>query len=450
MQTKLVLTIIFLLILSSFFPVMVSSEETQDTSVDDDSWDFPILNQISRLIAGTFFPIFQFNTDRLEANPSVIEIGYGEKVKIDFGLIDMTEENASSFTTVKEVQSYLTARYFDFSAEFLDFSSDGWLVSFNPTQVYYEEGNLLKTNLTIQLNNPRVPVQSGRIRIKVTDYWVFNNVWFPEGPDTGIITKVGWFFSAVTAGFGKYSGQVAPEYLYFDILVNVKPFRDVQLEALDVVKLKPNEITSIPIIVKNRGNYNDTFSFRITDEHETIKLADPTVVSLEPGQSANTLLAVAVPDYVVDIGTLHPINIEVYSIEEPNVTIASQKVILETQGLYVSEMNGVFFGLVIILFIVIIVLILRKIKQMPKKKIEEKKKTTTKMAKKETKKSKGLFSNLLEETEEKPAKEEKPAEVKKEEPVVVEPKIDRQAESERIKKEKALAKIRKQQEKQRR
>lgn len=435
---------------------MVSSEETQDASVDDDSWDFPILNQFSRLIAGAFFPIFQFNTERLESHPSEIEIGYGEKIKLDVGLIDMLEENTSDFTKIKKVQPFLTARYLDFSVEFPDFSSDGWLVSFNPTQIYFEVGKVMKTNVTIQLNNPRVPVQSGRIRIKVTDYWVFSNVWFPEGPEKNILQKFSWFFGAITAGFGKYSGQVLPEEFYFDLLVNVKPFRDAQLEALDLVKLKPNSITSIPITIKNRGNYNDTFAFRITSEYKNIKLTDPTIVSLQPGQSADTLLGVAVPDYVVDTGTVYSINIEVYSIEEPNVTIASQKVILETQGYYVSEMNGVFFGLMIILFIGIIVITVRKIKKMPKKKAEEKKKTVTKK-KKEKKKPKGFFSNLFKESKEKPRKEEiktepvkkeeKPVEIKKEEPSFVK-KVDRKAEEERRKKEKAIEKIKKQQEKQ--
>jgi len=434
---------------------LVSSGETQDASVDDDSWDFPILNQFSRLIA-SLFPIFQFNTERLEAHPSEIYIGYGEKIKLDVGLIDMLEENASDFTKIEKVQPFLTARYLDFSVEFPDFGSDGWFVTFNPTLIYFEVGKVMKTNVTIQLNNPRVPVQSGRIRVKVTDYWVFSNVWFPEGPEKNIFQKFSWFFGAITAGFGKYSGQVLPEEFYFDVLVNVKPFRDVQLEALDLVKLKPNSITSIPITVKNRGNYNDTFAFRITSEYENIKLTDPTILSLQPGLSADTLLGVAVPDYVVDSGTIYSINIEVYSIEEPNVTIASQKVLLETQGLYVSEMNGFFFGLFIILFIGIVVIIVRKIKQLPEKKAEEKKKTVTKK-KKEKKKSKGFFSNLFKELEEKFIKEkikpepikkiEKPAEIKKEEPIVVK-KVDRKAEEERRKKEKALEKIKKQQEKQ--
>ncbi len=91
---------------------MVSSEETQDTSVDDDSWDFPILNQLSRLIAG-FFPIFQFNTERLEAHPSEIEIGYGEKIKLEVGLIDMYGRKHIWFYKGyrRKFKSFLTARY---------------------------------------------------------------------------------------------------------------------------------------------------------------------------------------------------------------------------------------------------------------------------------------------------------------------------------------------------
>ena len=461
--------VIFLLFSSIFIQnVLAEDEENPDDGENTDTeWPFPVLNKISKFIAKTFFPVYQFQTDKIKVIPEKIEIGYGETVKVELGLIDMLNEDQTNFTVVEQQPLFLTGRWFEFRAEFPDGSPDGWFVSFDPPLVNVAVGKVVKTNVTISLRNPTgPPIQSGIIKINITDVWSYGNVWWPEGfahlnpfNDEGIPfspgKKIFWFFAAVTAGFGKYSGKVLPEYMEFDLNVKVKPHKQAFVEALNIIKLKPNQLISIPINIINAGNYKDEFGFRIKSDFENIKLSEPITISLEPGQSGDTLLGVAVPDYLRDAGTVYPVEIEVYSTENPNVTIASQKIMLETQGLYVGEVSGFLFILFIVIVIALFMFIRRMAIKIPKKeKSFEKKPKPKKQKPKEKRES--YFSKLSKKEKVKKEKPKKPEPVKEEpvpevkKPEEVKPKIDKEAERERRKKEAAILRIKNAQEKQKR
>jgi len=267
-------------------------------------------------------------------------------------------------------QPFLNARYLNF--EVLEYPSNNiestWHVSFNPNNVNLKKAEFSKTNVTISLTSPPTAekaIQSGVLKLKIIDTWAFGNVYF--APDTAdydsIFAKLGWFFAAtITMGFGKYSGSVLPEYHEVEVLVKVKPYHAVNLEALPLVNLKPYETTSIPISLENLGNYNDTFNFKVTSEHEDIIISDPVSITLAPGEKKETFLAVSAPPSIFDTGTIHTVDIEAYSVNQPNVTIAERSVILETKGLYISENNsaGLIFLIVILLFVAVLFYYRRK------------------------------------------------------------------------------------------
>ncbi len=313
---------------------------------------YPIMNTIGKLLA-SMFPIIQFNDFGLGSKPESIEIGYGEKVTLEVGMISKYEETEGEFY-VDEGQPFLLGRSLSFEAEFPDGNPGAWFVNFDPPLLNSVDGTVLKSKATISLTAPpdsSYPVQSTIIRIKLTDTWAMGNVWFPEGFENWYPgKKFFWFTSAVTMGFGTLSGQVLPEAYYIDVLVKVKPYHAVDIEPVTLEKLQPDQITSMPIIVKNLGNYNDTFSFKITSESGDVKLVDPVTISLKPGETGNTLLGIAAPELVYDTGTLYPIIIETYSIDQPNVTIAQQRLFLETKGVYISEI-GAAYSVIVCFFI---------------------------------------------------------------------------------------------------
>jgi hypothetical protein len=157
--------------------------------------------------------------------------------------------------------------------------------------------------------------------------------------------------------FGKVSGTTStPKYenmRYVDIIVKVKPYHKVSLSTAEYHTLTPNQVAAIPISVTNEGNYKDTIGFKVASKNKKITLIDPVDITLKPGENADTLLGVAVPPNIFEIGTLHNVTIQAFSIENPDNIIEEKTVILKTGGFYLSEY---FISIIggILLFLVII------------------------------------------------------------------------------------------------
>jgi hypothetical protein len=229
------------------------------------------------------------------------------------------------------------------------------------------------TNVTISLSSPPIAttiIQTTNIRIHVYDTWVTKNLWYPENKSywpfqenwKGFFTPMsplGWLFGAIFAGFGKLSGKVLTDSYYVDIFVTVKPYHAIKIQALPPSKLAPNDITSIPIKVENQGNYNDTFNFRMrTETGYPLTVTNNGSITLQPGEQGQALVGVAVPANILDTGTLHSIFIDAYSAEQPNSSINTQRIFIETQGLYFSEENSAYTIGVGLLFLIGLILLL--------------------------------------------------------------------------------------------
>jgi hypothetical protein len=206
------------------------------------------------------------------------------------------------------------------------------------------------------------------------------NLWWPEDKSYHIggdnfslfYSRPSWFIAALLGGFGKLSGKILVDPYYVDILVKVKPFHSAKIQALPPSKLTPNEIVSIPVLVENQGNYNDTFNFKIRAETGyPLTLTNNGTITLRPGEQGQAFVGVAVPANVLDTGTLHSIFIDTYSADEPTTSIATQRIFVETQGLYVSEENSTYtigFGLLLLGVIVLLWYWRRKVSETIRKK----------------------------------------------------------------------------------
>jgi hypothetical protein len=129
------------------------------------------------------------------------------------------------------------------------------------------------------------------------------------------------------------------------------------------------------VLVENQGNYNDTFNFRIRSETGyPLTLTNNGTITLRPGEQGQAFVGVAVPANFLDTGTLHSIFIDTYSAEQPNTSIASQRIFVETQGFYFSEENSMYtigFGLIFLIGVVIFLVWRRKIPGKTSKKPEK-------------------------------------------------------------------------------
>ena len=346
--------IVALILCPIIFPHVFS---TQAEATGKFKWifPFPILNAIS-YVAGMFAPIISF-AEGYKASPTNITIGYNENVTIQVGNFNLETGNFSS-----QYWFFLAENIVSFRADFPNGNPGGsWFVNFDPPNVAMTKpGDLIITNATISLASPPIAsqaIQSTIIRINITQKWVAKNLWWPENrsywtSNGGPYNPILWFLGAFTAGYGKYSGKILIDYYTVDVIVKVKPFHAVKIEALPPSKLAPNEITSIPILVENLGNYNDTFNFQIrTETGYPLVLTHNGTITLRPGEQGQALVGVAAPANILDTGTLHSLIIDTYSTDQPNTSIATQQISIETQGFYLSEQNIVYtliFGFIIL------------------------------------------------------------------------------------------------------
>jgi hypothetical protein len=335
------------------------------------SWFFGILK-----------PAISF-AEGFKAIPSNITIAYNENVTIQVGNIDLETGN---FTPAIP-RFFLAARFISFSVEFPEGYEGGWFVNFDPPVIIEKAGVPSITNATISLHSPYsldTAVQSTTIRIKIEDTWVVKNLWWPEDKaywplgDKWVPFATSppfWFLAALLGGFGKNSGKVLTDYYYIDVLVTVKPYHSINIKSLAPARLTPNNVISIPVLVQSQGNYNDTISFRAKSENGSLlKVTQNSTIGLKPGEQGQVFIGVASPNNFLDTGTLHKITLEAYSADQPNVTIATQDIALETQGVYVSEENATFSILFGLLFLVVVFLFFywrRKVAEKIRKKPEK-------------------------------------------------------------------------------
>jgi len=309
-----------------------------------------------------------------KASPANITLGVNEKVTVKLGNYDLETGN---FTPVDD-WFFLADRFIRFDAEVLGGNPGGvWFINFNPPTVSINETTLFVTNATISLTSPPMadePIQDTIIRITVYDTWAYNNLWFPapldpEGTEywiwgdkwyLGAFTAPLFWFLGALGGFGRLSGKILTDMYTVDVLVTVKPFHAAKIQALPPSKLSPNEVTTIPVLIENHGNYNDSFKFQVRTEYGyPLLLTENTTITLRPGEQGQALIGVAVPAHILDTGTLHSLILETYSAEQPENIIASQRIFIETQGVYVSEENSVYVLAVLALLIVIVLLLIR-------------------------------------------------------------------------------------------
>ena len=339
---------------------------------------FPLLNILGGFLA-YLIPAFNF-AEGFKANVSNVTIGYNESMKIKVGPYD---------TTTGEMKEpdyfwFLNVETVSYSVEFPDGNPGGaWFVDFNPSlRMKTRDGGVLNSTATISLRPSPIstePVQNTLIRIKFTDSWTIGDIWRIERQfrtaNMSFFFVHTWPLAALVDGFGKWSGTTILDEYTYDIVAKVKTHHQVTFQELGLQELRPNQITSIPISVTNRGNYNDSIGFYVTSGNGThLRVIGNNTIALTPGQQGNTLIAVSVPPDFLDTGTLQSLKIQAYSTEQPNIIIGEQTIPLITQGLYVSPMTGIGIigaGIVLLILIIILFLLLRRLQGKNYKKPEK-------------------------------------------------------------------------------
>jgi hypothetical protein len=318
-----------------------------------------------------FNRIFSAQIKEFVANASYVEIGYGETVNISIGRADLLLSNKLNKTIFEKVskQSFIEFKSFTFNiTQYPGGIKEPWRIYFDPPFIHVHENNpveMYNVSVSITLTSPPVindtirGLRSGILRIKqsvVQQYGSFWKIFNVSNPSLSTLYLAFYYskkWGNETAGTTSITKEENMRYV--DILVRIKPYHKVTFEVPKVVTLNPSEIKTIPINITNLGNYKDTIKFDLTYSGDKLILTDPCDITLKSGEKKNILLGIMVKPDFIDIGTLHKINVQASSIEDPYVIIAEQNITIKTEGFYISKLNlliitEISLSLILILF----------------------------------------------------------------------------------------------------
>ena len=238
----------------------------------------------------------------------------------------------------------------------------------------------------------------------------------------------------------------AEEFVYVghcNILLKAENFNRASLfsdEKIDITAA-PHTIITYPIVVENKGYFRDKFVFTATPTKEGDlrgwQSSIPGSVVLDPGESTTVYLNVKTPDVFYVISDINIITVDVFSQQDLNRPLDSQEVSVRMQGFYFSPLV-VFIVIITILILIILIGLVKILKNFfPKKSNKDKKKE--KKSEKETLRKIETPKKIKEKNEEriKPKTE-------------IKPNLAVKISPDQLRKEKAIEKARRLQEKQKR
>jgi hypothetical protein len=124
-----------------------------------------------------------------------------------------------------------------------------------------------------------------------------------------------------------------------DVLVSVKQYHLAEVTALELHKeTSPDSIVYFPIEVINRGNYDDTFEFEVSNESNGFLGLVSGQITLKPGETGQVTAMVLTPYvYLFDQGTQVALNVSAYSVYEPSKKF-STAISITSKGILISNM----------------------------------------------------------------------------------------------------------------
>ncbi len=137
-----------------------------------------------------------------------------------------------------------------------------------------------------------------------------------------------------------------------EILISTGQYHLAEINAIKQhIEASPDTIIKFPINVTNRGNYDDTFGFEVSNASKGFIASASGYLTLESGETGQIDILVLTPDtYMYDPGTMTYFNISAYSIYEPSKKF-NESISVKSKGFLTSEM----FLLTIVIVTLIII-----------------------------------------------------------------------------------------------
>ena len=121
---------------------------------------------------------------------------------------------------------------------------------------------------------------------------------------------------------------------YSEIAVTARAYHYINIVPLESKKeVSPGSTVTIPVDVKNLGNFVDTFHISAVGENGVVGIASDQILVLNPGESQRIYIQATAPITLFDIGTPKNLKILAYSIHEPD-NIFTGEIALINKGIY--------------------------------------------------------------------------------------------------------------------
>jgi len=140
---------------------------------------------------------------------------------------------------------------------------------------------------------------------------------------------------------------------YINLPLKAVSLNYAYIDAIEPTKkAPPRSLVNFPIEVTNKGEYRNTFQFNITGESGIYGLVAQQSLTLDSGETRIIQLQVITPEVFYDYGTPRKVDISIYPLGNPSGKI-SASVIVITEGLYISPLISFTIGIIIVLALLI-------------------------------------------------------------------------------------------------
>jgi hypothetical protein len=196
----------------------------------------------------------------------------------------------------------------------------GWVSSISPTSIGKStDGTKANLQLTVSVTDSAV-VNTATVRVSATRF-------LKDGSNYGTST--------------------------FDVLVRSAQLKYISISPdEDSKEVAPGAITSFAFTVTNLGYFVESFAVKVHSVDNIQAMPSEPSFVLQPGTSRQVTIWVITPEKFFDPGTAHALNVSVYSLNNPS-QIISGGVTVVTKGYYVSPV--ILFFIVIIIMLVVLI-----------------------------------------------------------------------------------------------
>ncbi len=309
MRLKIYKTVIISLILlfTLFYSCLsVQAQEEEEWSAEVNAYikgDIPSIKvtewtPINITLNDAFGIDWEFLSQNLLRVPSAI---FGDQVNI----IYMNVVWSISPLMPSYVQNFLGYTKIELEPEIIEGNPKGWYLKVTPN--YIPEANPGR-NYSITLE--------ARVDDSAIDYSVIAGI-----KCTRIDTK---------------GGEIGTSYVY--VPIKASPTNYVKMSAIETRKTAgPKSMVYFTFDITNEGYYRDVFQFDLEEENGLLALTNEQAITLNPGETRSITLGVLTPEKFWDPGTPNKIDVNVYSIGDPSLTLVGSLVVY-TEGFYISPL----------------------------------------------------------------------------------------------------------------